>query len=380
MKRIASAILAVLMVASLATATVFAASKVADRKTCEANIATITVDGKTVEVKDGKVGFYEVTETHTHGKDESDEMAVARNLSEIRNSLITTDFSVEKQFEGDSFGISKSVKAAAVKLQRRTGKAKWEDLKNPADAGSYELTAKDDWAHTWKDLPAYDQNGNAYQYRAVEVSITVGNKTHKVSYGEDETSGTVTAYEYSSSTEVSEEDGFTTLIVNKLRTGSLEVSKIWKDANDKNRPGSIRITLSAAENGKRISFRGMKRSTTLNENNEWMDQKTWDELPVCDAAGSKIIYSLEEPENKNYTAAYKVTVDGSKDEEGKGTKLSTEISAGQTVKASFTNTLNQSSSASSVRTGDDTPLTVFIGLFAASMAGIAVLLWRRKRC
>jgi len=46
MKRIASAILAVLMVASLATATVFAASKVADRKTCEANIATITVDGK----------------------------------------------------------------------------------------------------------------------------------------------------------------------------------------------------------------------------------------------------------------------------------------------------------------------------------------------
>jgi len=345
-----------------------------------ASETSITVDGKTVEVKDGKVGFYEVTETHTHGKDESDEMAVARNLSEIRNSLITTDFSVEKQFEGDSFGISKSVKAAAVKLQRRTGKAKWEDLKNPADAGSYELTAKDDWAHTWKDLPAYDQNGNAYQYRAVEVSITVGNKTHKVSYGEDETSGTVTAYEYSSSTEVSEEDGFTTLIVNKLRTGSLEVSKIWKDANDKSRPGSVKVSLVSNAAGKKISLKGVKSAATLNKDNKWTDQKTWAELPVYDAAGNKIVYSLEEPEIKKYTAAYKIAVKGSKDKEGKGTILSTEISAGQTVKASFTNTLNTSSSSSSVRTGDDTPLTVLIVMFALSMAGLAIVIWRRKHC
>lgn len=341
---------------------------------------SITVDGKTVEVKDGKVGFYEVTETHTPGKDESDEMAVARDLSEIRNSLITTDFSVEKQFEGDSFGISKSVKAAAVKLQRRTGKAKWEDLKNPADAGSYELTAKDDWAHTWKDLPAYDQNGNVYQYRAVEVSITVGDKTHKVSYGEDETSGTVTAYEYSSSTEVSEEDGFTTLIVNKLRTGSLEVSKIWKDANDKSRPGSVKVSLVSNAAGKKISLKGVKSAATLNKDNKWTDQKTWAELPVYDAAGNKIVYSLEEPEIKKYTAAYKIAVKGRKDQEGKGTKLSTEISAGQTVKASFTNTLNTSSSSSSVRTGDDTPLTALIVMFALSMAGLALVIWRRKRC
>ena len=222
--------------------------------------------------------------------------------------------------------------------------------------------------------------GNAYQYRAVEVSITVGNKTHKVSYGEDETSGTVTAYEYSSSTEVSEEDGFTTLIVNKLRTGSLEVSKIWKDANDRSRPGSVKVSLVSNAAGKKISLKGVKSAATLNKDNKWTDQKTWAELPVYDAAGNKIVYSLEEPEIKKYTAAYKIAVKGSKDKEGKGTKLSTEISAGQTVKASFTNTLNTSSSSSSVRTGDDTPLTVLIVMFALSMAGLAIVIWRRKHC
>ena len=118
----------------------------------------------------------------------------------FRNELIMTNFSVEKHFEGDTFGISKAVSAVTVKLQRTTG-AGWEDVKDPAEARSFDLTPENKWKHTWEGLPKYDKDGNTYKYRAVEVSITTGKVVHKVTYGKDETSGTVTAYEYTSSTD-----------------------------------------------------------------------------------------------------------------------------------------------------------------------------------
>ena len=59
---------------------------------------SITVNGKTVEVSDGKVGGYEITEKHTPGTDESEKEAVARDLSEIKNTLIRGSLAVEKEW------------------------------------------------------------------------------------------------------------------------------------------------------------------------------------------------------------------------------------------------------------------------------------------
>ncbi|MBQ8054678.1 MAG: Cna B-type domain-containing protein [Lachnospiraceae bacterium] len=451
---------------------------------------SITVDGKTVEVKDGKVGGYEVTEKHTPGSDESEEKAVARDLSEIKNTLIRgslavekewtdnnnadrvrpgeititlkaeaagkqiggiadstvlneknkwaddktwksvpvydaagnaitytfteptsgdykayvsigdeaemegsaaavqigdskdavkikfrnelfmTNFSVEKRFEGDTFGISGAVKAVTVKLQRSTGD-NWEDVKNPAEAGSYDLTPENNWKHTWEGLPKYDKDGNVYKYRAVEVSITTGNVVHKVTYGKDETSGTVTAYEYTSSTEDN-----TTVINNKVVMGSLEVTKVWKVQNDKRRPGSIKITLTTTLKGEEISLKGVKYEAALNKANDWTDKTTWAQVPVCDAEGNKITYVLTEPENARYNASYRIVYRGSAVDEGSGRMVSTEIYAGDSVEAIFTNTLIPPPPN---RTGDDAPLAVLGAVLAAGIAGLGVVLYRRRR-
>ena len=288
----------------------------------------------------------------------------------FRNELIMTNFSVEKRFEGDTFGISGAVKAVTVKLQRSTGD-NWEDVKNPAEAGSYDLTPENNWKHTWEGLPKNDKDGNVYKYRAVEVSITTGNVVHKVTYGKNETSGTVTAYEYTSSTEDN-----TTVINNKVVMGSLEVTKVWKVQNDKRRPGSIKITLTTTLKGEEISLKGVKYEAALNKANDWTDKTTWAQVPVCDAEGNKITYVLTEPENARYNASYRIVYRGSAVDEGSGRMVSTEIYAGDSVEAIFTNTLIPPPPN---RTGDDAPLAVLGAVLAAGIAGLGVVLYRRRR-
>ena len=471
---------------------------------------SITVNGKTVEVSDGKVGGYEITEKHTPGTDESEKEAVARDLSEIkntlirgslavekewtdnedavnvrpdeititlkaeadgkeigeiadstilneannwaddqtwkdvpvydaagnaitytfteptsgdykayvsiggeaekegaqgtaqisdadsgaeesgteetgskepvkirfRNELIVTNFSAEKQFEGDVFDISKDVKAVTVKLQRMKEGTDWEDVQDPAEARSYELTPENDWKHTWEGLPKYDKEGNPYKYRAVEVSITTGNVVHKVTYGDDETSGAVTAYNYTSATEGSEEDGYKTVIVNKVVTGSLEVSKVWKVTNDNRRPGSIEIKLTTTLKGEEIKIKGLKYSTKLSNANDWTDRTTWAAVPVCDAEGNRFTYTLTEPENERYNASYRIVYKGSAVDEGKGRTLTTQVYTGESVEATFTNTLIPPPPN---RTGDEAPLAVLGALLAAGIAGLGAVLYRRRR-
>ena len=459
---------------------------------------SITVDGNTVEVKDGKVGGYEVTEKHTPGSDDPAGEAVARDLSEIkntlirgklavekewtddddvhkvrpaeitillkaeadgkkiegiadstvlneangwaddqtwnsvpvydaagnpitytfteptsgdykayvsageeaekegaegsvqidssnssedpvkvrfRNELITTSFSVEKRFEGDTLDISSDVKAVTVKLQRTTG-SEWEDVEGTAQPASYDLTPENNWKHTWEGLLKFDKDGNAYKYRAVEVSITTGSGVRKVTYGKDETTGTVTAYEYTSVTDGSEKDGYRTLITNKVITGSLEVSKDWTVSNDNRRPRSIEIALKTTLKGEEIKIKGVKYSTKLSKANGWTDRKTWAEVPVCDADGNRITYTLTEPENERYNASYRIVYKGSAVDEGKGRTLNTQIHAGESVEAVFNNTLIPPPPN---RTGDEAPLGVLGILLAAGVAGLGFVLYRRRR-
>ena len=294
----------------------------------------------------------------------------------FRNELIVTNFSAEKQFEGDLFGISADVRAVTVKLQRMKDGTDWEDVQDPAEARSYELTPENDWKHTWEGLPKYDKEGNPYKYRAVEVSITTGNVVHKVTYGDDETSGAVTAYEYTSATEGSEADGYKTVIANKVITGSLEVSKVWKVTNDNRRPGSIEITLTTTLKGEEIRIRGLKYSTKLSNANDWTDRTTWAAVPDCDAEGNRFTYTLTEPENERYNASYRIVYKGSAVDEGKGRTLTTQIYTGESVEAAFTNTLIPPPPN---RTGDEAPLAVLGALFAAGIAGLGAVLYRRRR-
>ena len=322
--------------------------------------------------KEGVEAAVQISETAAE-----DAQAESKNAVKIRfrNELIVTSFSAEKRFEGDTFGISGDVDAVTVKLQRTTD-GSWEDVMDPAEARSYDLTPENDWKHPWEGLPKYDKDGNAYKYRAVEVSITTGKAVRKVTYGKDETTGTVTAFEYTSGTEGSEAEGYKTVISNKVIMGSLEVTKIWKVQNDNRRPGSIRITLKTTLKGEEISLKGVKYSATLNKANDWTDKTTWAQVPVCDAEGNKITYVLTEPENERYNASCRIVYKGSVVDEGNGRTISTEIYAGDSVEAVFTNTLIPPPPN---RTGDDAPLAVLGALLAAGVAGLGFVLYRRRR-
>lgn len=83
-----------------------------------------------------------------------------------------------------------------------SGKKTWED-KNNQDGkrpekivvnliangqiygGKVELSAKNNWQYTWKDLPA-KQNGKAIKYQVVEVTQIKGYLTHQVNTGENQ--------------------------------------------------------------------------------------------------------------------------------------------------------------------------------------------------
>ena len=332
---------------------------------------SITIDGKTLEVKDGKVGPYEVTETHTPGKDESAENATATDLSEITNTMIPTEFSVEKTFVDDTFDLNKGIKSITVMLQRKSGNGGWSDVE------SFDLTAGSGWKHTWTGLQKLDSEGNAYEYRAVEVSYTTkSGKTVSVSYDNGQkTSGTIGAYVYSSRTEGSEENGYTTYIENELLKGSLEVKKLWKGNDKAKEPESLTIILKAVANGKEINLKGVKKSTVLNKSNNWSDDTTWAELPVYYVDGSKIGYLLTESGKGKYKAEYKVHYDGSVIKKGSGKTLTVNVYANDTVKAEFINTLPPPPN----KTGDNMPLLPFLLLSQLSLAGLLILFLRRRR-
>ena len=332
---------------------------------------SITVNGKNLEVKDGKVGPYEVSEVHTPGKDASPEKATARDLSEITNTMVPTQFSVEKSFVEDEFNLNKEIKAVTVQLQRKTDGGKWTDV----DGGSYDLTRIRGWKHTWKKLPKFDWEGNAFEYRAIEVSYTTkSGETVNVNYdSSDKTSGTVGAYNYTSSTEGTVEDGFTTYIENTPPTGGLEVTKNWKNSKNKKLPESLKVTLKAYVHGKEVSLSGVKKSVTLSKENNWADSTTWAELPVYYTDGSKISYRLTESGKGRYDAEYSVYYDGEIISEGDGESLDVTIYANDTVKAKFTNTLE-----GHTRTGDEAPLTLYLTLLIVS-AGVLLALFIRKR-
>lgn len=333
---------------------------------------SITVNGRTIEVSDGRVGSYEVVENHTPGNDTSPETATAKDLSEISNTMIPTEFSVEKTFTDDNFRLNNDIRSITVMLQRKSGNGDWTD----APEGTAELKAGSGWKHTWKGLPKYDWEGKAYMYRAVEISFTTKNgATVDCLFDSDAlTSGTVGAYRYTSTTEGDEENGYTTYIDNRLMTGSLKVSKKWKDTERATAPESIRITLKASADGKEIKLNGVKTSVTLSKASNWEDSTTWADLPVYTADGVRITYTLTESGDGKYTAEYRINYGGGVISEGRGETLDVNIYSDRVVDVTFINTLEPP-----VKTGDSSHLAGYLFLLLASALAIVLLSLRRRQ-
>lgn len=181
------------------------------------------------------------------------------------------------------------------------------------------VTADDDWTYLFEGLKMYDE-GEEIVYTVTEDAV------HEYSAHIDENSYDI-RNEYT------------------LGQTSVSVSKVWDDHHDRSgmRPASVKMQLMA--DGKDYGD-----AVTLSEDNKWV--YTWDYLPE-QKDGKDIVYTVRELTNaRGYTK-----------------KVSGDMEKGFTV----TNTLTKGAG-----TGDNNDMLPYGAAIAASLAGIAFILRRRR--
>ena len=174
------------------------------------------------------------------------------------------------------------------KYGKRPDKIKVHLLADGKEVKSHDITKKDDWKYTFKDMPKYDESGKEIQYTITEDKVT-GYKS------------VIKEYE----------------ITNTLLT-SVSGTKTWYDGNDKygKRPKSIKVQLLA--NGEIID------TQNVTEANNW--SYTFDDLPRFDENDKEITYTIDEAKVDNYikkidgynlTNTYYIDITGTKTWEDK---------------------------------------------------------------
>ena len=295
----------------------------------------------------------------------------------VTNTMKTTNLEVDKTWIDEDEWIADKIKSVSFKVQRSIDDGTtWQDLINTETGEVVTLTIlKQDSVATIDELPTFSANGYEYKYRAAEIGYTL--KTGEfieVVYDENtETSGKVGAYNYVSSTEGNNEDGYVTQVENPQIKTSLVVMKKWMGDSDNNRPKSLKVTLKTFAGDKEITLKSIPYSTELNGANGWKDEITWAFVPVYDEYGNKIIYMLEEPAIARYSASYEITSGGNVLESGNGTACSTDVFEGAATEVTFKNYYHHET------TGDNAPIAAAGGAFAVGLAGLAAVLARKKK-
>lgn len=242
------------------------------------------------------------------------------SLTEITftNKLITTSFNVEKKFPDETNRdlayfvnqFKSQIKSIKVRLQRQEGE-NWINVLNNNAVVEVDLNEQNGWKYTWENLPKNYADGTLIQYRAIEVSYTTANGTHEVTYtsADHQESGTVAAFNYTSTTVAAVGDDIaTTTINNSIKVGRLVAFKIWDDDNDRDKLRPEAITFYLFCNGKQLPADVYKRELKAITDEAGVahdDQTTvpmedknnyvvWTTLPVYDVDGINYKYSYSE--------------------------------------------------------------------------------------
>ncbi len=151
----------------------------------------------------------------------------------------------------------------------------------------HELTAEEDWRHTFSSLPKYNDLGNEVVYSVIEK------ETGSIFYTTANTKVTG-----------NQEEGF--VITNKFEVPSdtinVPVTKIWNHQNNiYEKPTQIKVLL---KNGNTI----VKEQTINNTNKQETDENTWKytftDVPKYNNMGNEINYTIEEVEVKEGDLEY----------------------------------------------------------------------------
>ncbi len=127
-----------------------------------------------------------------------------------------------------------------------------------------ELNEKNDWAHTFKDLPK-NRNGEEIRYRITEDNVPA----------------------YSTELEASDKGNVTITNAYTPEQTSVTVSKGWNDNDNQDgiRPEQVKVQLYAGEDK-------IGDPVTLSAKNDWMH--TWSELDAYQNGGEEINYTVKE--------------------------------------------------------------------------------------
>ena len=283
----------------------------------------IVVDGKEKEIKsyDATNMIHLDEEIESSGRTTGDKVTVADDkatLVTFTNTLATTSYLVEKKWDAD-FGTDPSqadnglVKKVNVKLQRYQGD-EWSDVITYPDETPVRVVLEEDkgYRYEWTDLPAMDDEGNEFTYRAVEESIVIATssdidaKTTVITVdGVDKETGIIGGYRYE--TEVSKTEKKTTL-KNILKKGEFSITKMWDDDNNRDgmRPESVTFHLQ-----RKLQKDSDEKWATLSNLDRTIDNQTeagdgswstaiWSDLPVENAMGDKFVYRVVEDNVEGY--------------------------------------------------------------------------------
>ncbi|MGN0059095.1 MAG: SpaA isopeptide-forming pilin-related protein [Coriobacteriales bacterium] len=236
----------------------------------------------------GKTIAYTVEETAVAGYEKKED-----GLS-VTNTQDTTSLTATKTWGEDSANIGRDVAGVTIALQRSTDGSSWADLAeqkvDKADASQQV---------SWTSLPTHNADGKAYSYRAVEKSLDLAGGTSLAPSAAE--SGTVGGYDYAAATTYtagSDEasrpgtGSYATTITDTPTSGSLEVTKTWSDdGNRDNLRAPVTATLSAKAGSADYGLGAIGLTQTLSTDG-W--DCTWNNLPVMDAAGNKLAYTVAE--------------------------------------------------------------------------------------
>src|SRR5699024_1282461 len=137
-------------------------------------------------------------------------------------------------------------------------------LQNGKEFATTKVTAEDDWQYSFKNLPAFDDQGVAYAYTIDEVDV----------------------------------DGYVKKVngtdLTNTRSGTTEVTvdKTWIDENKSDRPDSITVNL--LQNG--VSYTSEKIKP--DKDNNW--SYTFKDLPEFDETGNAYEYTVTEQDVPGY--------------------------------------------------------------------------------
>ncbi|QUG87009.1 Cna B-type domain-containing protein [Bacillus nitratireducens] len=178
---------------------------------------------------------------------------------DIPNKVKTTSVSGTKMWNDNNNKFGKRPESITVQLLQNGKEFKTEEVKADKEGN---------WNFSFKDLPKYDEQGNAYTYTVSEV---------KVKDYETKVEGTTITNTYKN-TETTEVSG----------------KKVWEDYNNKfgKRPESITVQL--LQNGKEFKTEEVKADKEGNWNFSFKD------LPKYDGQGNAYTYTVSEVKVKDY--------------------------------------------------------------------------------